>query len=220
MPENSPEIKKKLVQINGGNLVQCGPLIKDREKALQEVHQVKNAEIVHPYNDFAVIQGQGTISLEIFEQICSENFIDFIIVPVGGGGLLSGTCIATKGISPKTKVVAAEPFLARDAYISLQTGNIHPQLPPVTICDGIRTSLGDKTFKIIKKYCDGIFLVDEQEVVLATNLLWERLKIIVEPSSATVLAAILKYKNVFEGKNVVAVISGGNVDIQYKPPGL
>ncbi|EAS06712.1 pyridoxal-phosphate-dependent protein (macronuclear) [Tetrahymena thermophila SB210] len=215
MPFDAPNSKKRSVQNYGGKIIECGATIADREGTLEKTRKETGCEIVHPYNDYRVIKGQGTIALEIYQQI--QKPLDFIITPVGGGGLLSGILIASKAISPSTKVIAAEPFLARDAYLSLISGKVEPQFPPKTIADGIRANLGDKTFDIIKDKCDGILLVEEQEIVDATNLIWQRMKIIVEPTSATVLAAVIKNKELFKGKSIALVLTGGNTDIEYKP---
>lgn len=146
-----------------------------------------------------------------------KDQLDYILTPISGGGLISGTCLSTLYFSPQTKVVGVEPYLARDAYLSLQSGKIEPPLPPKTIADGLRVCLGDKTFEVIKEHVSEIILVSEEEIVAAVNLIWKIMKIIVEPSSATVLAAVLKEKDKFKGKKIALILSGGNVDITYNP---
>jgi threonine dehydratase len=168
---------------------------------------------IHPYNNDLIIAGQGTAAKELIEE--TENF-DIIMAPVGGGGLLSGTAVSTKAMSPATKVIAAEPEGADDAYRSFKAGKLIPQTGPNTICDGLLTSLGDKTFEIISQKVDDILTVSDETVKMAMRLTWERMKIVIEPSSATCLAAVLENKEFFENKRVGIVISGGNVDFERK----
>jgi len=180
------------------------------EKVVLETH----AEFIHPYNDYRVIAGQATCALEFIEEVPD---LDFIIAPVGGGGLLSGTALTTSFKSPKTKVIAAEPAGADNAYRSIQAGRIIPSLNPDTIADGLKTSLGSKTFPIIQRYVDSILTVNDTFIIQAMRLIWERLKIIVEPSAAVPLGALLENKLEIRGKRVGIILSGGNVDLDHLP---
>jgi threonine dehydratase len=166
--------------------------------------------VIHPYNNYDVIAGQGTAALELLEE---QGDLDAILVPVGGGGLLSGTLIAAKGISPKIKVVATEPEGADDAFRSWKAGKIIPMMAPKTVADGLLTSLGDKTFPIIQRLVDEIVTVSDESILKAMKLIWERAKLVVEPSGAVPLGALLEGKVKLEGKKVGIVLSGGNVDL-------
>jgi len=210
MPENAPDVKVKAVKGYGAHVIFCKPTLEAREATLNEVIKKTGAYFIHPYNNIRIIEGQGTAAFELINEI---KCIEEIIAPVGGGGLLSGTSIAAKGLNSSIKVVAAEPENADDAYLSLQKGEIVPQTNPNTIADGLRTSLGTKTFPIIEKNVSEIFRVSEDGIVKAMKLILERMKIIVEPSSATVLAAVLEYPESFKGKRVGLILSGGNIDL-------
>ncbi len=211
MPENSPEIKKEAVRGYGAEITFCQPTLQAREDTLRKVIEEKGAMEIHPYNNFSVIAGQGTAAKEFIEE-CPD--LDFILCPVGGGGLLSGTSISAKAMSPLIKVIACEPLGANDAYYSFYSDKIHPSESPKTIADGLLTSLGTLTYPIIKKNVDAVVTVSEENIINAMRLIWERMKIIIEPSSAVPLAALLENKisNV-SGKKVGIIISGGNVDL-------
>lgn len=210
MPHNAPEIKKKGVKGYEGQIFECEPNLPSRESTLAEVIAKTGATEIHPFNNYDVIAGQATAAKELIEDTPP---LDFIFAPVGGGGLLSGTSLSVKYFSPSTKVIAGEPEGADDAYRSLQSGKIEPSQSK-TIADGLLTSLGDKTFPIIKHHIERIITVSEEEIIAAMRLLWERMKIIVEPSGAVPLAAVLKEKDKFKGKKVGIILSGGNVDLE------
>lgn len=214
MPENSPEIKKIAVAGYGANITFCQPTLADREATLARVVEATGATVIHPYNDYCVIAGQATAALELCEEVSD---LDIVIAPVGGGGLISGTALAVAAIAPRTAVIAAEPAQADDAYRSMQTGTIQPSLNPQTIADGLRTSLGDKTFPIIRQHVTEIMTVSEAMIVQAMRLMWERMKIIVEPSSAVPLGALLSQPSKISGKRIGVIISGGNVDLAKLP---
>jgi len=211
MPKTAPEIKKKGVRAFGGEITECEPTLADRERTLAEVVARTGATEIHPFNNYDVIAGQATAAIELFDVI--EQPLDFLLVPVGGGGLLSGTLLATKFFSPKTKVIAGEPAGADDAFRSLQSGKPEPSQAN-SVADGLLTSLGDKTFPIIKENVSEIITVTDEEIIRAMRLIWERVKIIVEPSCAVPFAAVLKEKEKFAGKRVGVILSGGNVDLE------
>jgi len=174
----------------------------------------EGATLIHPYDNFNVICGQGTASLELLEDVGDLNVI---IAPIGGGGLMSGTSTCAKGIDDKIKVIGAEPLNANDAWESFKTGVLTPSVNPLTIADGLLTSLSELTFSVIRKNVDDIFTVQEESIISSMKLIWERMKIIIEPSSATVLAAIKENPGFFKGKKVGLIISGGNVDLKRVP---
>ncbi len=211
MPRNAPEIKKRGVRGYGGQIFECEPTSEAREKMLEEVIQKTGATLVHPFNDYAVIAGQATAAKELIEDVPVK--LDVILTPVGGGGLLSGTLLTVKNFSPSTTVIAGEPAGSDDAYRSLQSGKIEPAQSK-TIADGLLTSLGDKTFAIIREHVKEIITVTDEEIVHAMRLIWERMKIIIEPSCAVPFAAVLKSKEKFTGKKVGIILSGGNVDLE------
>jgi threonine dehydratase len=210
MPRTAPAIKKQGVLSYGGEVFECEPTLAARESTLAEVIKKTGAIEIHPFNNYTVIEGQATTTKELLEQI---HQLDFVIAPVGGGGLLSGTALAAKFFSPSTVVIAAEPALADDAFRSLQSGSIQPASPPTSIADGLLTSLGDKTFPIIKENVKEVITVTDEEIIAAMKLLWERLKIIIEPSCAVPFAALLKRKDQFNNKRVGIILTGGNVDL-------
>ena len=209
MPSTAPDVKKKGVRAFGGEIFECEPTLQARESTLAEVIAKTNATEIHPFNNYDVIAGQATAAKELIEEI---KELDFIIVPVGGGGLLSGTALAANYFSPKTSVIAGEPTGADDAYRSMQSGKIEVSQSS-SIADGLLTSLGDKTFPLIKEHVKEIIIVTDKEIVGAMRLIWERLKIIVEPSCAVPFAVVLKEKSKFAGKRVGIILSGGNVDL-------
>ena len=214
MPSNSPEVKKKAVKGYGGIITECEPTLEDREKTAAQIQQEKGATFVHPYNDFNVILGNASVGKELLEEYPD---LDLIIVPVGGGGLISGVALSAISFSDNCKVIGAEPYNVDDAYRSLQSGKIEYNLTSDTIADGLKTLLGDITFNIIKNHVEKIIRVTEEEIVEAMQLIWERMKIIVEPSAAVTLAVVLKSKQEFKNKKVGMVLSGGNVDLKKLP---
>lgn len=214
MPENAPEIKKKAVSGYGGEITFCKPALEDREKTLKAVIQNTGATFIHPYDNPEVISGQGTAAMELLLEMPEP---EIILAPVGGGGLLSGTSITVRALSPRTGIYGAEPELADDAFESLKTGTLQPPKPPRSIADGLLTSLSERTFSIIRKNVNGIFRVSEENIIKAMRLLWERAKIIVEPSASVPLAAILQYPESFHHKTVGIILSGGNVDLDHLP---
>jgi threonine dehydratase len=214
MPENAPEIKKIAVQSYGAEITYCEPTLEARERTLELVQQKTGATFIHPYNNFNVISGQGTAAIELLEE---TPFLNAVIAPVGGGGLLSGTAIAAKAIKPTIKVYGAEPLNADDAYRSFRKGEIVPSVKPNTIADGLLTSLGTITFQAITDNVDDIFTTKEETIILAMRLVWERMKIIIEPSSAVPLAIVIENKEFFKGKKIGIIFSGGNVDLNHLP---
>jgi len=214
MPNNAPQIKRAAVAGYGAEIILCQPTLKAREEGLAEVVDKTGAAFIHPYNDYRVIAGQGTAALELCEEIPN---LDIMMTPVGGGGLLSGTAITVSAISPKTQIIAAEPEKADDAYRSFHAGRIIPSVNPDTIADGLLTSLGSLTFPIIKHYVNDIVTVTEEAIVHAMRTIWERMKIIVEPSAAVPLGAILSKCIPVSGKRIGIILSGGNVDLANLP---
>ncbi len=216
MPSTAPEIKKKAVAGYGAEITFCAPTLAAREAAAAEVIRRTGATLIHPYDNFNIIAGQGTAALETLTDYPST---DAILAPVGGGGLLSGTAIAARHLVPSIKIYGAEPALADDAARSFHTGTLQPALPPKTIADGLLTSLCERSFTIIRANVDDIFTVTEEQIIEAMRLVWERMKIIIEPSSAVPLAAVLANKSLFAGKKVAIIISGGNADLSKLPFG-
>lgn len=214
MPKNSSAVKIKAVEGYGGNIIFCEPTLQAREDTLDRVVKDTGATFIHPYNDYRIIAGQATCTLELLEEV--KN-LEMIIAPVGGGGLLSGTALAVYYLSPETKVIAAEPEGADDAYRSFHEGRLIPQTNPQTMADGLRTSLGDKTFPIIRKYVHQIVTVSEDAIVSSMRIIWERMKIIIEPSAAVPFGALLENKIDVTGKRVGIILSGGNVDMDKLP---
>lgn len=210
MPNTAPEIKKRGVMGYGGEIFECENNLEARESTLAEVIAKTGATEIHPFNNYDVIAGQATACKELIEDTPA---LDVILAPVGGGGLLSGTLLAARYFSEASQVIAAEPSGSDDAYRSLQSGKIEPAQSK-TIADGLLTTLGDKTFPIIKQLVKEIILVTDDEIIRAMRLIWERMKIIVEPSCAVPLAAVLRQKEKFAGKKVGIILTGGNVDLQ------
>lgn len=210
MPENAPKVKVEATRNYGANIVFCKNSVKDREKTCNELRKKYGYTLVHPYDDDQIIAGAGTAAYELIKEIGN---LDYIFCPVGGGGLLSGTSIATKGLSSKTKVIAVEPEKADDAYRSFKNGKLYPSSYPDTIADGLRTSLSERTFEIIKKNVDDIITVSEKEIIQAMKYLWARMKIIVEPSGAVPLAGVINFSKNEKNKKIGVIISGGNVDL-------
>ena len=216
MPENSSKVKIAAVKTYGGIITFCKPTLEAREEKLNEVLKETNAFEIHPYNNYAIIAGQATAALELIQD---QPELDIIIAPVGGGGLLSGTALATHYFSPSTKVIAAEPSGADDAYQSFYQKKLIPSINPDTVADGLRTSLGSLTFPIIRRLVSDVLTVNDQATIEAMKFIWERMKIIIEPSSAVALAMVIKYKQRFEGQKIGIILSGGNVDLMHLPWG-
>ena len=214
MPRTAPVIKIKAVKSYGAEIIFCEPTLTAREKTLESIVKKTGAAFVHPYNDLRVIAGQATSAKELLEETPT---LDYVIAPVGGGGLLSGTALSSNYFSKETKIIGAEPKGADDAFRSFSEGIIIPSVNPRTIADGLLTSLGDKTFPIIKKYVSEIITVEENSIIQAMLMIWERMKIIVEPSSAVPLASVLENRNKFADKNIGIILSGGNVDLENLP---
>ena len=214
MPNNTPEIKVNNVKRNGGEVVWCEPEQESRESVLKELIEETGAVVVHPYNDERIMAGQGTCAKELLED---HPELDVIVSPVSGGGLLSGTLLSSKALNTDIQVFGAEPAEADDAYRSLKLGKIVPNETINTICDGLRAQIGGLTFPVISNLVDDIITVTEEEIIDSMRMIWERLKMIVEPSSSITLGAVLKNKDKFNGKKVGLIISGGNVDLDHLP---
>ena len=213
VPTNALAVKKDAILTYGATIIECEPTLESRETTLQRVVQQTGANFVPPYDDDRIITGQGTVALEMLQQISK---LEVVLVPVGGGGLLAGCSIgfASAGIK---EIYGVEPSGADDAHRSLKSGVRVQEHKPESICDGLLTTLGERNFLIIRKYVQDILLVSDEEVVAAMRLLWTRLKIVVEPSSAVTLAGLLKYPHLFTGKHVGLILTGGNVDLEALP---
>ncbi len=214
MPETAPVVKKNAVAGYGAEITFCKPTLQAREETTSMIMEKTGATLIHPYDNFNVICGQGTASLELLTE---KPDLDFVIAPIGGGGLMSGTSTCTRGIDRNIKVIGAEPLNANDAWKSFTTGILTPSVNPLTVADGLLTSLSDLTFSIIMKNVDQILTVTENSIIESMLLVWERMKIIIEPSSATVLAVIKENPEIFRGKKAGLIISGGNVDFRKLP---
>ncbi|HRW49736.1 MAG TPA: pyridoxal-phosphate dependent enzyme [Caldilinea sp.] len=214
MPRNAPAVKQAAVAGYGGIITLCEPTLAARESTLAEVVAATGAEVVHPYNDVRVIAGQGTAALELLADVPD---LDVIMAPVGGGGLLSGTAIAARAVAPQMRVIAAEPAGADDAFRSLAAGHIIPSVQPQTIADGLLTSLGDLTFPIIRDHVEQIVTVSEPAIVAAMKFVWERAKLVVEPSGVVPIAALWEEAIDLRGLRVGVILSGGNVDLEHLP---
>tara|TARA_R110002051_G_scaffold4386_4_gene23385 strand:+ start:2856 stop:3827 length:972 start_codon:yes stop_codon:yes gene_type:complete len=214
MPHTAPQAKKDAVRGYGGIVVECEPSTTSREAVFAEVVAKTGAEFVHPYNDPRVIAGQGTCAAEMIEQI--EN-LDAVIAPIGGGGMISGTCLTLSNLAPQIKIFAAEPENADDAYRSFKAGHIIADDAPDTIADGLKVPLKDLTWHFVSNHVTDILTASEHEIVAAMKIMWKRMKIVMEPSSAVPLAIILKHKDIFAGKRIGVVITGGNVDLDMLP---
>ena len=214
MPSNAPEIKKEAVKGYGGELIECEPSLKAREATAEDIVDSKSATFIHPSNNMDVILGQGTAAKELIEQYGS---FDHILVPIGGGGLIAGSALAVKYFGNNCTVIGTEPFEVDDAYRSLISGKIETNISTNTIADGLRTQLGDKNFPIILNEVKKIIRITEDEIIDSMKLIWQRLKIICEPSCSLPLAGILKNKNDFKGKKIGVVITGGNIDLSNLP---
>ncbi len=214
MPSNSSAPKMAAVRGYGAKIIECEPTLDSREETLDLVVERTGAIFVHPYDNYGIIAGQATAAMELLDQVSD---LDAIITPVGGGGLLSGTALAVNHILPETRVIAGEPLGADDAYRSLREGRIVPSVDPQTIADGLLTSLGERNFSIIQENVERIITIGESQIVHAMRLVWERMKMIIEPSSAVALAVVLENPELFSGQRVGIIISGGNVDLDRLP---
>lgn len=214
MPRTAPEAKKAAVRGYGGVIVECEPSITSREAVFAEVVAATGAEFVHPYNDPRVIAGQGTCSREFMDQI---GDLDMMVAPIGGGGMISGTCLTLSNIAPDVQIIAAEPEQADDAYRSFKAGHIIADDAPQTIADGLKVPLKELTWHFVSNYVTDILTASEEEIVEAMKLTWQRMKIVMEPSCAVPLATILKNKQRFAGKRVGVIVTGGNVDLDKLP---
>ncbi len=214
MPRTAPQAKKDAVRAYGGRVVECEPSTSSREAVFAEVVAETGAEFVHPYNDARVIAGQATCSKELIEQVAG---LDAVIAPIGGGGMVSGTCLTLSNLAPDIEIYAAEPEQADDAARSLREGKIIAYDAPQTIADGLKVPLKELTWHFVSRHVKDILTVSEDEIVAAMRLIWARMKIVMEPSSAVTLAAILKNPEIFAGKRVGVIITGGNVDLGKLP---
>jgi threonine dehydratase len=214
MPANAPQVKKDAVKGYEGIIVECEPTLKARMDSAAKIEQERGATFIHPSNNIDVILGQGTACKELIDL---HPDLDIVITPVGGGGLIAGTALAAANSGRDITIVGAEPFEVDDAYRSIISGKIETNRTTNTIADGLKTELGDVNFPIIKRYVSTIIRVTEPEIVSAMHLIWERMKIVVEPSSAVAMAAILKNGNLFKGKKTGVILSGGNVDLSKLP---
>ncbi|KAB7529118.1 pyridoxal-phosphate dependent enzyme [Flagellimonas olearia] len=214
IPKNAPQVKKNAVKGYGGIVIECESTLEAREKEAKKIEEEQGATFIHPSNDDAVILGQGTACMELLEE---HSGLDCVFAPVGGGGLIAGTALAAHYFGNSCKVIGGEPLAADDAYRSLKSGVIETNITANTVADGLRTHLGDRNFPIIQRYVDHITRVTEDEIIAAMQILWERLKIVCEPSSAVAFAATLKEKELLEGKKIGIIISGGNVDVNRLP---
>ena len=216
MPRNAPKVKIQAVEGYRANITLCEPTLKARRETLEKIAEKTGAYVVHPFNEPKVIAGQGTCAMEMIEDI---GDLDAICAPVGGGGLMSGTCIAARSMLPNVRLFGAEPKGADDAYQSLKKGKLIPQNNPKTICDGLLTSMGENTWNILKDHLEDIITVSDEEIVTAMKLIWERMKIIIEPSCATPLAAVLtpEFRELENIETIGIILTGGNVDLSKLP---
>ena len=214
MPRTAPDAKKAAVQGYGGVITECEPSTSSREAVFAEVHAKTGADFVHPYNDPRVIAGQATCSAELIEQV---ERLDAVVAPIGGGGMISGTCLTLSNLAPDVEIYAAEPEQADDAARSFRAGRIIADDAPVTVADGLKVPLKDNTWYFVSNFVTDIQTASGQEIIDAMKLTWERMKIVIEPSCAVPLAAILKNPDVYRGKRVGVIITGGNVDLDKLP---
>ena len=214
MPRTSRAVKKAAVAGYGAEIIECEPTQAAREAALAELVARTGATFIHPYNDPRVIAGAATAALELIEEV---GELDLLLAPVGGGGLISGSALTVAAVAPATRVIGAEPEGANDAFRSLREGHIVPSLNPQTVADGLLTSLGTLTFAIIRAHVAEIVTVSETAIVAAMRHVWERMKVLIEPSSAVPVAALLEHKLVLSGERVGVILSGGNVDLDHLP---
>jgi threonine dehydratase len=214
MPRTAPQAKKDAVIGYGGSITECEPSTSSREATFEKVQAETGADFVHPYNDPRVIAGQATCSAELMEQV---QDLDVVIAPIGGGGMISGTCLTLSNLAPHVKIYAAEPEQADDAARSFRAGHIIADDAPVTVADGLKVPLKELTWHFVSNHVTDILTASEQEIVNAMRLIWARMKIVMEPSSAVPLACILKNPELFRGKRVGVIVTGGNVDLGSLP---
>jgi len=214
MPESAPVVKKNAVASYGAEITYCKPTLQAREDTTRMIMEKTGATLVHAYDNFNVICGQGTAALELLQE---KDDLEIVIAPIGGGGLMSGTSTCVKGINKDIQVIGAEPLNANDAYISFTSGILTPSVNPITVADGLLTSLSELTFSVIRKNVDKILTAKEDSIIKCMLLVWERMKIIIEPSSAIVLAIVKENPDLFRGKKIGLIISGGNVDFRKLP---
>ncbi|MEJ8562747.1 pyridoxal-phosphate dependent enzyme [Yoonia sp. GPGPB17] len=219
MPRTAPQAKKDAVKGYGGIITECEPSTSSREAVFAGVQAETGGDFVHPYNDPRVVAGQGTCSKELMEQMQEEHggALDMVVAPIGGGGMISGTCLTLSNIAPDVQIIAAEPEQADDAYRSFKAGHIIADDAPVTVADGLKVPLKDLTWHFVSNHVSEIFTASEQEIIDAMKLTWQRMKIVMEPSCAVPLAVIIKNKDFFKGKRVGVVVTGGNVDLDKLP---
>ncbi|THH41231.1 pyridoxal-phosphate dependent enzyme [Neolewinella litorea] len=215
MPHDAPRVKVAAVEGYGAHITYCNNTPRERQAALEQVIAEHGAAFIHPYDDYGVIAGQATAGMELIED--TSAVLDYLVAPVGGGGLLAGTALAARYFSVKAEVIGAEPEAVDDAFRSFQSGRIEENETNQTVADGLRTNLGERNFPIIRDYVKAIYTVSEAEIIAAMRLIWERMKIIVEPSCAVPLAAILRNPETFRGKQIGIILTGGNVDVDRLP---
>jgi threonine dehydratase len=211
MPKTSPQVKIEATKGYGAKVILCEPTLESRKSTTDELIAQHGYTLVHPYDNERIIAGAGTAAKELIDEV---GCIDLMLAPIGGGGLMSGTSVATKGLCPEARVIACEPSGADDAFRSYTDNTLYPSVDPRTIADGLLTSLSPLTFSIVKEYVDEIVTVSDEEILYAMRLLWERMKMVVEPSGAVSLAGILKKREDFEGKRIGVILSGGNIDLE------
>ncbi len=214
MPRTAPDAKKAAVRGYGGIITECEPSTTSREAVFADVQAMTGANFVHPYNDPRVIAGQGTCSREFMEQ---TDGLDMMVAPIGGGGMISGTCVTLSTIAPEVQIIAAEPEQADDAFRSFKAGHIIADDAPNTIADGLKVPLKELTWHFVSNHVTDILTASEQEIIDAMKLTWQRMKIVMEPSCAVPLATILKNKEKFAGKRIGVIVTGGNVDLDKLP---
>ncbi len=214
MPRTAPQAKKDTVRRYGGSITECEPSTTSREETFARVQAETGGDFVHPYNDHRVIAGQGTCAMEFIEQ---TDGLDIVVAPIGGGGMISGTCLTLSNLAPETQVIAAEPEQADDAYRSFRAGHIIADDAPKTIADGLLVPLKDLTWHFVSSHVTDILTASDLEIIEAMKLTWKHLRVVMEPSSSVPLATILKNKNRFAGKRVGIIITGGNVDLDILP---
>jgi threonine dehydratase len=217
MPRNAPRIKRAAVEGYGARVIESGPLQSDREATVRQVLEETGAAFIHPYDDDRVIEGQATVAMELFQQTMGEEPLHALLAPVGGGGLMSGSCFATRAFSPGTVLIGCEPAGADDAARSLAAGRRLENDAVDTIADGLRTNLSDRTFAILREHLREIITVTDEEIGSALRMVFERLKIVIEPSAAVPLAALIQQRERFAGKRVGIILSGGNIDLGVFP---
>jgi threonine dehydratase len=210
MPENAPQVKVDATKGYGAEIFRCKSTLEDRTLTTEKLIESNGYTLIHPYDDDDIIAGAGTAAYELIKEV---GDLDFLFVPVGGGGLISGSSIAAKGLCPEIQVIGVEPEKADDAYRSVKTGNLMPVVNSSTVADGLKTALSARTFSVIQKFVDEIILVSEKEIIDSMKFLWERMKIIAEPSGAVSIAGLLKIREKIKNQKVGAIVSGGNIDL-------